>query len=322
MRLLASFDRNRRWLGALLLLAPVVLSACATGAPTLSTADPTPTELVITVSTPTEIPSPTATPDATAPAEVPLELSPETPAPPASPTPPPPSPTAEPTTPSRPEPPPDPGTGLSQVIYGAETGRPEVALTFDAGADRGFTEEILDTLAAYDVRVSFGVTGQWSQDNPDLVRRIVEEGHMVFNHSWSHRSMTGASTADWDEGVLTTEERWEEVTSTADVIREETGYEVAPYFRPPYGDINDSMLSDIYQAGYWVTVMWTCDSLGWNGLSADEIVARCGDTATAGDIILLHVGADSQDSAALPGLIESIQGLELSLVTVEELLAQ
>jgi peptidoglycan/xylan/chitin deacetylase (PgdA/CDA1 family) len=210
---------------------------------------------------------------------------------------------------------------MSQIYERGTSGRPEVALTFDAGADRGYTEEILDVLKEYGVKASFGITGHWAEANPDLIKRMVAEGHMIFNHTWSHRSFTGASTAGWDEGVLTREERQKELFDTAKLIRKLTkGYETAPYFRPPYGDLDDSVLADLADAGYYITVMWTCDSFGWNGATVDEILERCAEPAQAGDIILLHVGAESQDAAALPRMIEILQDKGFQLVTVEELL--
>src|SRR5215211_5402769 len=209
---------------------------------------------------------------------------------------------------ARPEPPENDGSGLSQVYDRGTNDRNEVALTFDAGADRGYAEEILDTLAEYGVKASFGITGHWADENPDLVERMANEGHMIFNHTWTHRSFTGYSTADWDDGVLSSDERAKELSDTEAIIAEVTnGYEAAPYFRPPYGDLNDTVLTDVAAEGYWVTVMWTCDSLGWNGASAEQIVDRCGAQADAGDIILMHVGAESLDAEALPDLIETLQ---------------
>ena len=82
-----------------------------------------------------------------------------------------------------------------------------MALTFDAGADRGHAEQILDTLANYGVVASFGLTGHWAKENPDLVERMVAEGHMLFNHTYSHRSFTGFSTSE-GEAVLTQEEAY------------------------------------------------------------------------------------------------------------------
>jgi peptidoglycan/xylan/chitin deacetylase (PgdA/CDA1 family) len=295
-----------------MLLAAMLLSACAAGAPTVAS-DPTPSKPAVAAVEPTATArspeSATQTPIVD-PAPVVASPTPDLAR----------EATAEPEATERPEPPPDPGTGASQVYERADTGRAEVALTFDAGADRGNTELILDTLDAYGIKASFGVTGEWAQANPDLIERIVADGHMVFNHTWSHRSFTGFSTDGWDEGVLTTDERRREVADTEDVVRELTGYRMLPYFRPPYGDLDDGVLRDLYEFGYRITLMWTCDSLGWNGADPAAIIENCGASASPGDIILLHVGSDSTDAEALPGLIESLLDLGLQPVTIEELL--
>ena len=94
----------------------------------------------------------------------------------------------------RPPPPPDPGTGLSTIIDGGTNGRLEVALTFDAGADTGYAAEILDLLRDEGIEATFGMTGVWAQANPELVQRMVAEGHQLMNHTWDHSSLTGANT--------------------------------------------------------------------------------------------------------------------------------
>lgn len=309
-----------------LVLLGAVLSGCASGAPGVVEPPVTRTPVQIAAAfeptatnTPPVLPtpSPTSTTAATATAvESPAGSPNVTPTPKRKPAKTPvPGPTA------RPEPPEPDDPSVSQVISQGSSGRREVALTFDAGADRGFAEEILDTLADYGVVASFGITGHWAEENPDLVKRMVKDGHMIFNHTWSHRSWTGFSTADWDAGVLTSAERAQELTDTANVISELTdGYDTAPYFRPPYGDIDDGVLADLADAGYTITVMWSCDSFGWNGATTEEIVGRCGVDTPPGAIILLHVGAQSADANALPALIEAIQSQDLEIVTIEDLL--
>ncbi|MCC6793364.1 MAG: polysaccharide deacetylase family protein [Thermomicrobiales bacterium] len=220
---------------------------------------------------------------------------------------------------SRPKPPKPASSSVSQVYERGTSGRPEIALTFDAGSDRGHTKAILDTLEAYGIKASFGITGQWAESNPDLVRRMVLDGHMVINHTWSHRSFTGVSASAG--AVLTRAGRLKELADTAAVIAGIAyGYDVRPYFRPAYGDLDNSVLRDVASGGYSATVMWSCDSLGWDGASVAQIVARCGASAEAGDIILLHVGSASLDAAALPELIELLWEQGFSLVTVEQLL--
>jgi peptidoglycan/xylan/chitin deacetylase (PgdA/CDA1 family) len=278
--------------------------------------DPTTTPLAIDAAQQTDVAPPPSSPTTTAsvpPTESPAS-SPEAASEADE------EPTESSTTP-RPDPPPDPETGASLVIEQGDSGRMEIALTFDAGDDRGKAEQILDTLAEYGVKASFGITGHWADENPDLVARMADEGHMIFNHTWSHRSWTGFSSSP-EESVLTTEERLQELEDTEEVIREATGgYETAPYFRPPYGDIDDSTQADLYDAGYYLTIMWSCDSMGWNGYSAEEIVQLCGvELAAPGAIVLMHVGEASLDAEALPALIETLQEQGYELVTIEELL--
>ncbi len=305
-------DRAFGWIAALFAIA-IFVSACTGGTPGVTKnpeATQTPNQIAAArAPADSQSPTSTATIDVTetstiAPTEKPKPKR---------------TPTSE--AKERPGPPEDDGSGFSQVFDRGASGRREVALTFDAGADRGYAEEILDTLDEYGIKASFGMTGHWAEENPDLVKRMVEEGHMIFNHTWTHRSFTGYSTADWDQGVLTPDERRKELDDTAELIDEITeGYDVAPYFRPPYGDLDDSVLADLAANGYWVTVMWSCDSLGWNGATVEQIVERCGTAMEPGDIILLHVGAESLDAEALAPMIESLQSEELDFVTIEELL--
>lgn len=224
---------------------------------------------------------------------------------------------AEPGPTPRPSPPINPDPNMSQIIYGGSSGRKEVAITFDAGADRGDAEQVLDTLKQYNAKASFGITGKWAQENPELVKRMADEGHQIFNHTWSHRSFTGASP---NTAPLTYDERMKEIKDTEKIIREVTGgYDTRPYFRPPYGDYDAGVLQDLADAGYSATVMWTCDSFGWKGWTAEQIVQYCGANPEPGDTILMHVGQESQDYLALPMLIESFQAAGYTCVTVEEL---
>ncbi|MDP9353786.1 MAG: polysaccharide deacetylase family protein [Chloroflexota bacterium] len=210
-----------------------------------------------------------------------------------------------------------PNLTASQVLEYGPSDRREVALTFDAGADRGYGAEILDLLAEEGVKASFGMTGLYAEANPDLVRRMVEEGHMLFNHTWSHPSFTGRSS---DTAPLTRAERLEELRTTEDLVRELTGYELRPYFRPPYGDFDASVLADLADAGYGVTVHWSCDSRDSLGATADEILTRCVEGARSGRIILLHLGGQSAAYEALPRMIASLRAQGFAFVTVEEML--
>ncbi len=185
--------------------------------------------------------------------------------------------------------------------------RPEVALTFDCGADRGYADLILDTLAASGILASFGVTGAFADAHPDLVRRMVAEGHAIINHSYSHPSFTGANTSD---AVLTTETRLDQLQRTEDALVAACGRGARPLFRPPYGDVDDSVLADLGVAGFTHAVMWTVDVMGWAGWSPAEMLDRVAANHGNGYIYLMHVGGQSQEGPTLPAFIDvlSAQG--------------
>jgi peptidoglycan/xylan/chitin deacetylase (PgdA/CDA1 family) len=207
--------------------------------------------------------------------------------------------------------------GPALRIYGGNPGRREVALTFDAGSDVGFTSRILQTLHSERITASFSVTGRFAEANPDVLRRIVAEGHHLMNHSYDHRSFTGLSTGT---APLTFAERRQEVERTDAAVRRITGVHLAPWFRPPYGDVDDSVDTDLGVLGYRYDVLWTIDSLGWRGLTASQITTRCLDRAEPGAIYLFHVGSASQDAAALPPVIDGLRRLGYTFGSVPEVL--
>lgn len=187
---------------------------------------------------------------------------------------------------------------------------PIIALTFDAGSDRGFAAQILDTLKANGIRASFGMTGLWAQQNPDLVRRMVNEGHVLINHSWDHPNFTEISSTEITR----------QLERTDDLIRDLTDATTVPYFRPPFGAYNQSVLNDVAASGYRYNIMWTVDTLGWDGASISEIQQRVMNAAAPGAIVLMHVGAASQDSASLQGIIDGLRTRGYRFATVRDFL--
>lgn len=196
------------------------------------------------------------------------------------------------------------GGSRARVVDRVQTTEMRVALTFDAGADRGYAESILDTLLTAHVRASFGMTGQWAEANPDLLRRMAAEGHHFINHTQTHDSFTGFSTG---RGPKSAEARVRELDLTEAAVQRIANATTKPYFRPPYGDMDGSVSADVYGSGYDVVAMWTVDSLGWNGLSRGGIEERCLRLASPGAIYIFHVGAAAQDGPALPAVIDGLR---------------
>lgn len=204
------------------------------------------------------------------------------------------------------------------VVSRGNANRRMVALTFDAGSDTGFAAAILDTLAASRIAATFGLTGKWAGENPDLVRRLAAAGHQVVNHTFDHRSFTGTSATP---AVLSTADRHAQLERTEAVLTPLTGRTTRPWFRPPYGDYDRSVNADVGAAGYGFNVLWTVDSLGWQGLTAGAITARCLRSAEPGAIYLFHVGAASQDAAALPAVISGLRDQGYEFGTVAQVVA-
>ena len=203
---------------------------------------------------------------------------------------------------------------VADTVRTLPTKKKLVALTFDAGSDRGYTKRILRVLRREKVKASFGLTGRWVGENRKLTRRIARRGHTIINHTYSHSSWTGRSAG----GGLTNAERRRELKRTDRLVRKVAGVRTKPWFRPPQGDYDAATLRLLANRGYDYNVLWSTDSLGWAGLSASAIVERCLGQLRRGAIYLLHVGGQSQDGPALERLVNALKRRGWSFATVGE----
>jgi peptidoglycan-N-acetylglucosamine deacetylase len=116
------------------------------------------------------------------------------------------------------------------TTYGTfDTELPFIALTFDVTFDRGDGPMILDILADRNVRATFALTGRWAQDNPDLVRRMVNEGHFLMNHTWDHPSFTGEYTGSINfpqQDPVPSQEIIRQLQTTENLIRQQVGVDL------------------------------------------------------------------------------------------------
>jgi peptidoglycan/xylan/chitin deacetylase (PgdA/CDA1 family) len=194
----------------------------------------------------------------------------------------------------------------------AATGRKEVALTFDAGADWKPARQILEELAAEGVKSTFFLTGEWVTQNPKTTRRIAAEGHEVGNHSWDHPPFTR----------LTDEQIADQLRRTDAVIQETAGVSSHPYFRPPLGDRDPRVRKAIGDQGFF-TIYWTLDSHDSvkKGITAAEIRDRVLSKVAPGSIVLMHCGSQAT-ADALPEILKGLRARGLTPVTVSQLLAR
>lgn len=197
--------------------------------------------------------------------------------------------------------------GWGQVSGGSAVAR-RIALTFDAGADAGGTPAVLDTLKAAGAHCTFFLTGQFAESNPDLVQRMVREGHEVGNHSYSHPRFTS----------LSPEEVARQLSGTEDAVRSLTGSSTKPYFRFPYGAGSADLVKQVNAQGY-LCVLWTFDTLDSLGATADVIRQRVNKYARPGAIALMHCGS-VEEAKALPGVMRDLDVEGYGIVTLTEVL--
>lgn len=161
--------------------------------------------------------------------------------------------------------------------YVGDTSRQVLYLTFDEGYENGYTGKILDILKENDVKAIFFVTLPYLKGNPDLIKRMVDEGHIVGNHTNHHPSMPT---------VCGSEEKFlNEFTDVENKFTEITGIDMPKYFRPPMGEYSQKSLAMTKNLGY-KTVFWSFAYLDWD-------IHKQPDPATAKEKILggLHNGS-------------------------------
>ncbi|MFO7941547.1 MAG: polysaccharide deacetylase family protein [Bacillota bacterium] len=184
-----------------------------------------------------------------------------------------------------------------------------VALTFDAGSDRGNVGRILEILENRDSAATFFLTGQWIEDNPEEARIVAGSEHTVGNHGYSGSDMTAISA----------EEIREELGRTENLARDTFGTGLRPFFRPPDGAHDETLLDILDEEGYEYAVMWTIDTLDWDGTPAHTILERVQNGLRPGAIVLMHLDSGTETVEALPSILDHLQEQGYRTVTMEEM---
>lgn len=154
-------------------------------------------------------------------------------------------------------------------------------LTFDAGYENGCTEKILDVLKDHGVKAAFFLVGNYLEKNPDLVRRMLDEGHIVGNHTYHHYDMSKIR----EEGAFR-----EELESLEQLYTEITGEPMPKYYRPPQGIYSEDNLRMAKELGYR-TVFWSLAYVDWNNdaqPTSEEAFSKLLPRTHNGAVILLH----------------------------------
>lgn len=199
--------------------------------------------------------------------------------------------------------------GFKDIVmkYGAlflgDTSKKELYLTFDNGYENGYTSKILDILKEKKAPAAFFVTGHYVKDQPELLKRMVMEGHIVGNHSWSHPDMSQLS-----EGSIKTE-----LDKVKEQVETLTGQKEMKYLRPPRGIFNEKVLAASKQFGY-TNVFWSVAYKDWDvnaQKGSQYALSQVVKQLHPGAIILLHA-VSKDNSEALGSIIDEArrQGYE------------
>lgn len=195
------------------------------------------------------------------------------------------------------------GQGMIRLVNQSME-HPKAALTFDDGPDARYTSVLLDGLRARNIKVSFFLLGEKVEQNPDLVRRMQEEGHLVGNHTYHHVQLDKLSDAKAREEIL----------KTNNLIYETTGT-YPQYMRPPFGAWKKNLELRVEM----MPVFWTIDTLDWKLQNTEQIIKTVEEKIKDGSIILMHDEYKTTVEAALR-LADSLKEKGYELVTVDELI--
>jgi peptidoglycan/xylan/chitin deacetylase (PgdA/CDA1 family) len=188
-------------------------------------------------------------------------------------------------------------------------GQKVIALTFDDGPWPGSTAKVLDILKKNNIKGTFFIVGQMLKQHPDLGQRIVIEGHVIANHTWTHRyHFMNPQVAAY------------EVESTSDLIFQTTGVKTT-LFRPPGGMMNNGVAAYARNQKYTI-VMWSADSVDYSHPTLPRLISNVTRASKPGGIVLLHDGGGNRSRTvqALPQIINHFKKQGYSFVTVPELL--
>ena len=197
------------------------------------------------------------------------------------------------------------------AYYAEDTDEKVLYLTFDAGYENGNTPAILDALKKHGAPAAFFVVGNFIEDEPELVKRIVEEGHIVGNHTMTHPDMSAIST---QQSFL------EELAGVEKLFQDLTGEPMVKFYRPPRGVYSISNLTMADNLGY-ATFFWSLAYVDWNQEqqpSREEAFSKLLPRVHPGAIVLLH-NTSSTNAEILDELLTKWEAMGYSFAPLTQL---
>lgn len=183
-----------------------------------------------------------------------------------------------------------------------------IYITFDLGYEAGYTESILDTLKSNNVKATFFITAHYLNTNTDLVKQMIEEGHIVGNHTVNHKVLPDISEKELEKEIMDLHTK----------LYEKTGYEMK-YIRPPKGEYSEFVLKKCNELGY-KTVMWSFAYDDWDEnkqnrteYGKEKILSNLHN----GEIMLLH-GTSKDNMEILDECIKEIKNEGYLIKSLDE----
>lgn len=197
--------------------------------------------------------------------------------------------------------------------YIGDTSKNTIYLTFDAGFENGNTGKILDALKKHNVKATFFLVGNYIETSPELVKRMVDEGHTVGNHTYSHPDMSKIS----DE-----ESFKKELQSLESLYKESTGKELLKIYRPPQGKYCVSNLEMADKLGY-KTIFWSLAYVDWyenDQPTKEEAFDKLLKRIHPGAVVLLH-STSKTNADILDELLTKWEDMGYSFGEIEDLIS-
>ncbi len=210
------------------------------------------------------------------------------------------------------------GIGSQEGIIRRTHVGPYVSLTFDDGPSPRYTAPILDILKEYSIKATFFVVGKQAKKYPEIIKRMVSEGHDICNHTYSHRDLVPAKRAT----II------KEVTKTEKALKNIAGVE-SNLFRPPRGIYNQTVRKLLVDMNYQI-ILWSLSTCDWRMKSANGILKRVKRFVKEGSIILFHDsgailkkegGSRNSTVKSLPNVIEYLQGKGFEIIPITEMIS-
>ena len=199
------------------------------------------------------------------------------------------------------------GTTRQLPIYCVQRDQKLVSLSFDAAWGNEDTQQLIDILAQYNIKVTFFVVGEWVDKYPESVKALSDAGHEIMNHSNNHAHFNSLSAQQIVADINNCNDKIQAITGVRPTL-----------FRPPYGEYDDHVITAVRGMGM-EPIQWDVDSLDWKELSAEEITRRVTSKVQPGSIVLFH-NAALHTPEALPSILEALIQQGYSFVPISQII--